>query len=219
MELATKPEMGMTSRYDDDVFNNLAIQGNFLPRVQLYTSKSSYVEKGIMPANTWGIVKGKDKIEELGQTFVAYPLATRPMALDLSGEKAVAYYNPTSAEFKDCVQKSAVQNSQRMAGNQFLIYIKDHGYATLFCASKSAKAMAPHVRKLIHNFVQFGSHTVDTGKWVYRAPDVVLSNVQFDLPDVDDMKQQASDFINVTAVVETEKDLEGLNSDDNNRVR
>lgn len=228
-EALTKPgSLGVTSRYDDDVFNSLTIQGGFLPRIQLYTGKSKLVEKDLFKANHWGIVKGKDKIEDLGPTFVAYPLADRPMALDITGKKAVSYYNPTTPQFRATLEGSADPNSGMMAGMQFLLFIQGHAYATLFCANKSAKMMAPGLKKLKENFVQFGSHTVDTGKFVYRAPDVTLSNVVFELPPLEELKKKVQEFVNVAAVVETDKDLEnvednlakqGVPADPNGRAR
>lgn len=202
-------DLGLATRQDDSIFSELTIQGNWLPRVQLYSSKSKVVELGKIDANHWGIVKGKDKLDDLGATFNAVPLAYRPMALDLTGKKAVSHHDPASSAFKTCVEKSDVKDSQMMAGIQFLLYIQNVGFATLFCASKSARMMAPAIRKLIRTYVTFGSHTVESGKWVFRAPNVVESNVQFELAPVEELKKKITEFTTQTASTETDKDMEG----------
>jgi hypothetical protein len=200
----------IASRYQDDVFNDLTIQGGFLPRVNLYTSRSKLVQKELFKANHFGVVTGKDKITDLGETFHCVALAYRPMSLDLRDKKAVAYFDPNSAKFKECKEESLKKDSKCMAGIQFLLYIQNFGLATYYCASKSAKILAPQIRKLMNplSFITFGSHTVESGEWVYRAPTVVLSNVQFDVP-VQDILPKKEEFLNVGPVQVTDKDLEG----------
>jgi hypothetical protein len=207
-DLATLQSDTLATRHDDSVFQSLSIQGSFDPRVQLYTGKSKLVERGKFPANHWGIVTGKDKIDDLGEHMNAVPLAYRPMALDLSGDKAVSHYDPKSEGFGKSVVESSKKDSKHMAGIQFLLYVQGRGFATLFCASKSAKALAPKIRKLIYKFVSFGSETIDTGQWVFRAPTISETNVQFDLPENDALRAKINEFTGVTGSVQTEKDAE-----------
>lgn len=198
----------VSTRYEDDVFNDLTIQGGFLPRLNLYTGRSKIVEKALFKQNHYGVVVGKDKLLDVGETPVIVPLAYRPMALDLREKKAVAYFDPSSAKFKEVKAESLVKDSKCMAGVQFLVYIQNFGLATYYCASKSAKMLAPHIRKLMNQFVTLGSHTVESGDFVYRAPTVVLSNVQFEIPNMEEILAKRAEFVNVGPVQVTDKDLE-----------
>lgn len=207
-QLAKLGETGMTSRFQDDVFNDLTIQGGFLPRVNLYSSRSKVCEKGLFKANHWGVVTGKDKLQDLGENMICVPIAHRPMALDLRDKKAVAYFDPSSPKFVECKDESQKKDSKCMAGIQFLLYVQNFGLATYYCASKSAKMLAPQIRKLYNQFVSFGSHTVESGEYVFRAPTITVSNVHFDLP-VEEILKKRDEFINVGPVQVTEKDQEG----------
>lgn len=199
----------LTSRYDDDVFNGLTIQGGFLPRLNLYSSRSKIVQKDLFKANHWGVVTGKDKLQDLGENVVCVPLAYRPMSLDLREKKAVALFDPKSKAFADVKAESEKKDSKCMCGIQFLVYVQGFGLATYYCASKSAKMLAPHIRKLLNQFVTLGSHTVEAGEWVYRAPLVNLSNVQFEIPNMEDVIAKRNEFINTGPIQVTEKDQEG----------
>lgn len=206
-DLAQLSSGGLETRHDD-AFNDLTIQGGFLPRLGLYSGKSKIVELGKFPANHWGVTVGKDKLNDVGEVVNAVPLAYRPMALDLRGKKAVAFFDPATPTFKEVKDQSLVKDSKCMAGIQFLIYVQNFGLTTYFCASKSAKMIAGNIRKLTNKFVAFSSHTVQSGDYVYRAPLVDVSNVQFDLPVADILKAK-EEFINIGPVQVTEKDQEG----------
>lgn len=207
-EIATQQNNAIVSRYQDDVFNELTIQGSFLPRVNLYTGRSKLCERGIVPKDNWGVMTGKDKITVLGENIHCVPLAYRPMALDLRDKKAVAYFDPSSPKFTECKNISTEKDSKCMAGIQFLLYIQNFGLATYYCASKSAKMLAPKIRKLINGYVTLGSHTVEAGEWVFRAPTIVVSNVEFELPH-EEIAPKKQEFLNVGPTQEMEKDQEG----------
>jgi hypothetical protein len=199
---------GMTSRHEDDVFNSLTIQGGFLPRVGLYSSSNKLVKKALFPVNHYGIVTGKDTVKDIGLTFNAIPIAVRPLALDLRGKKAIAYYNPASDKFKELQELSGDKDSKCMAGVQFLLYIQNFGLATFFCASKSAKLLAPSIRKLTNQFVVFGSQTIEANGFVWQSPTCVLSNVQFELP-MEEILKARTEFLEIDTPQEQDKDPDG----------
>lgn len=198
----------VASRYDNDVFNDLTIQGGFLPRLNLYTGRSKIVQKELFKANHYGIVVGKDQLKDVGENPVVVPIAYRPMALDMRDKKAVAYFDPGSEKFKEVQKESTVKDSKCMAGVQFLVFVQGFGLATYYCASKSAKMLAPKIRGLMNQFVQLSSITVEAGEWVYRAPTCVVSNVSFELPNPEEIIEKRKEFVNVGPVQVTEKDLE-----------
>lgn len=207
-QLATLGSTGLSSRYDDSIFNDLTIQGGFLPRLNLYTGRSKIVQKDLFKANHYGVVVGKDKLNDLGENVICVPLAYRPMALDLREKKAVALFDPGSAQFKAVQTESNVKDSKCMCGIQFLVHVQNFGLATFYCASKSAKMLAPHIRKLMNQFISLGSHTVEAGEWVYRAPTVVLSNVVYELPDVQELIAKRNEFTSVGPIQVQDKDQE-----------
>jgi hypothetical protein len=207
-QLALLASTGIASRYDDTIFNDLTIQGGFLPRLNLYTARSKIVQKDLFKANHYGVVVGKDKLTDLGENVICVPLAYRPMALDLREKKAVALFDPSSKAFKDVQADSLIKDSKCMAGIQFLVYVQGFGLATYYCASKSAKMLAPNIRKLMNQFISLGSHTVEAGEWVYRAPTVTLSNVQFDLPNMEELVAKRNEFTSVGPIQVQEKDQE-----------
>jgi hypothetical protein len=201
----------LTNTPDDAaIFAQFAMNLSYLPRIQLYTGRTKLVMSNKFKANHWGLIKKKDEITDLGETFVAVPLALRYRALDFRGEKVKSFFDPNSPGFKE-VQAEAEkklpqgQLSKCMAGVEYLLWIKDHG------AAKSAKGVAGKLRGLSRTFVTFGSTFVD-GKYAYQAPTVASSPVQFELPDNPTLRQLITEFNPVPGMagpVETEPDTDG----------
>src|SRR5688500_2787449 len=92
---------------DKSIFDQFAYNVNYLPLIQLYTGRTKLVMANKFSANHWGLIKKKDEIIDLGETFVAVPLALRYRALDFRGEKPKSYFDPNSEKFKEVQAKAA----------------------------------------------------------------------------------------------------------------
>jgi hypothetical protein len=75
----------------------LAVAGasGFLPRLQLFGSSSDAVKEGKIGVAHWGVVRGKDQLEDLGKETDILVIAGRAKALDIGGEKVVTSYDQT----------------------------------------------------------------------------------------------------------------------------
>ena len=70
----------------DEMFDQIANSGKYLPRLQMFGSKSDAVGAGKIGMAHFGLVTGKDNIQDLGEEVQIVPVYWRPKALDTSGE-------------------------------------------------------------------------------------------------------------------------------------
>lgn len=220
-----------TSKYgpEDDNKENFVKGANFHPRIQFFSDQAAICKKKQFPANHFAIVVKKDEMKDLGETFVCVPLGYRYKALDFREKgKVRSYYNPKSPEFlavKEEAERKRPQGekSECMAGVEFILYVKDHGYATLLCSSASLKKVAKKLFAMLDpkRFVQFGHRLIESGSYIYEAPDVTIFTGSFDIDDPK-LSKTVSDFV-MQSETQTEDDEEdggeAPSADPNARVR
>ena len=201
----------------DERFNEFAYQ-SFLPRFDLFSASKTIVKAGKFPANHYAMIVSKDKLDDLGEKVLVYPLAFRYQAVDFSNYKAtgkiVTSTDPDSEAFKAMQAKANDPNIPKgvMApasyGIQFLLIVKDKGLATWFASSKSAKMIAASVHALIYNFAVFDSYFKTVGDLSWQAPSIQKSGATFDLPEISVLKKAISDFNGDKQTFEKEADAE-----------
>lgn len=205
-----------TSKYgpEDDNKDDFVKGAEFHPRIQFFSDQATICKKKQFPANHFALVVKKDEMKDLGETFVCMPLGYRYKALDFREKgKVRSYYDPKSSEFlaiKAEAEKKRPpgEKSDCMAGVEFLLYVQGHGYATLLCSSASLKKVAKKLFGMMRQYVQFGHRLIESGSFIYEAPDVTSYSGSFDIDDPKLVKI-ATDFVNTSGTVTEENPEEG----------
>lgn len=172
------------SQFVPDSFKDIAGTGmNFLPRLQLFTANSNEVKEMKIDMATYGLIKGKDSLIQLGKSVTLIPLAWRAKAMDVKAEpKPLAYFKQESPEFQAIIKAAnADSNSGKMFGPEFLVWLSDHGYCTFFFGSKTARNSAPMLKALLpkaNGQMQVAVATakfIDNGEYKWHGPEISTS--------------------------------------------
>lgn len=195
----------------DKFFNSFATDAVFIPRIQLYSFSSNLVKVAKIPPNSWGLVKRKDDITNLGPTVHCLPLCYRFQAVDMRGEKVKAYFNPESPEFKAIMVEAAkkVPNvvNKCMGGIQFLLLLDNKVFATYLLANYGGRLLAKPLQGFAQHrqFAKIGSRTV-VDKYTYQTPTIEACDAVFDLPD--NIEQVKQEFLSQKEPTESDPDSE-----------
>lgn len=217
-ELAVPTDFsGLPVVQNDTMLDIIAPPMDYLPRVELFTAATKMCKSGKSPMNYFGIVKGKDKIDLVGETLLVFPLALRFRSFDFSVKgKVTCAYDPHNEVFKaHMAQADAPRPKGEMSnfsyGPEFLVYVKDHGYATVFYKNKSWKSLAKTTEALMKNrcFAKYSSYYKEQGTNNWQAPDIMKVEGAFELPPIADMVKAIEKFRSVSGVQTTDGDLEG----------
>lgn len=180
---------------EDDL---LAVAGSsaFLPRLQLFGSSSDACKEGKIPVAHWGIVRGKDQLEDMGKEVNVLVIAGRVKALDLSGEQIVTSYDRKSATFSDIAERSERPQSKCMFGPEFLVWVPSTGeYATVFLSSKTARGEARSLHARLGKAATFKAQLIEGKQFKWHGPVFTACTTPFDLPDLEGVKVQAEKFL------------------------
>jgi len=190
---------------------------SFLPRLQLFTANSEEVKQMKIPMATYGIVTRKaDPIIQLGATVQVMPLAYRPKAMDVRVNPVVSYHKPDSSEFraiKDEADRDS--NSGKMYGPEFLMWVKDHGFAVMMFGSKTARNVAPSVRALVCKYALLSAKYISTPKtdkkqaYSWHGPEICVSSQAFQLWEDGTLEAIVTTFLNPKDSVVAEEAPEG----------
>lgn len=176
--------------------------GRFHPRLQLFTSNSDPVKRGIIPVATYGIIKGTGDPIVLGKQVLVIPLAWRAKAMFVKSDPPLAFHKPGSKEFQDIKRKAdADSNSGNMYGPEFLLHIEEHGYVTFFMGSKTARNAATAVRALLPDAVGrmktglFGSQFIENDDYSWHGPTIELATQSISMPDPETVMKVVQEFL------------------------
>lgn len=176
----------------------LAVAGasGFLPRLQLFGSSSDAVKEGKIGVAHWGVVRGKDQLEDLGKETDILVIAGRAKALDIAQDTAVTSYDRNSDTFKDIASRSSAQGSKCMFGPEFLVYIPaSKTYATLFLCSPTARRETRPLHSRLGKAATCKSHLIEGKKFKWHGPVFVPCTTPFDIPPVDEITAEATKFL------------------------
>lgn len=181
-------------KYDDSMFDSIS-SSKYLPRVQLMTSGSAQCKSGAFPINHYALVDGKN-YADLTQEVNCLVVAWRPKALR-TGDEIISCYDTSSPEFIKIQTDSEVKDSGCMFGPEFLLYIpSENKYATFFMGSKSSRNESPSLKALMGKAATLASQHIQTKKYDWYAPKIVACEVPFDVPPIEEIKEQVETFTN-----------------------
>jgi hypothetical protein len=195
-ELINVSEMGVSKYADDKAFESMS-SVSFLPRVQLMGSGSNAVKEGKINQGHYALVTGKDKLDDLTKELPVLVLAWRPKAMEIGAENVISIYNPASAEFKRIAEKSEEPDSGCMYGPEFLLWVpSSRTFATFFMSSKTARREAPQLKGLMGKSALLKSQLIKAKKFAWHGPVVTPCSQPFDMPGMDEVKDQVQKFNN-----------------------
>lgn len=191
-EVSTKQEASV-SLYGQDYFDRMTKSGDYLDRLQLFTSQTEACKKKKISTDHWGIVSGSGNPEDLGEEVDVFVCAWRPAA-KIIGDEILQFFNPDSPEFKQVEEKAATEPLGYMSGPEFLLFVPSvNKFATLMCANKTFKKSSADLAKLLGKAATFRSKLIEGKKYTWTGPEFLECNTPFKMPDsgiIEEMKQK-----------------------------
>lgn len=201
-ELATQQSQAVEaySTENDNLLKDFLSEATFYPRIKFCTNAAAIVKRRKFPENHFGLIKSKEEMLDLGDTFVGAPLAYRFTALDFSEKgKCTRHHDPNTEDFKRIKKESEKKRGQDemnpyMCGIEFIMYVPEYGLVTLLCHNFSWRQQAGKLVGLCKakRAAQFSHSLRDGGKFPYEGPDVSAYIGNIDVPD--DLREKAEDF-------------------------
>lgn len=197
-ELVPKDITGgaLTQHSFDDVVSSAS---TFLPRLQLYGSKTDACAEGKIGIGHWGLA-GDDTIVDLGEDIDVVIVSWRPKALNISDrDNIITEYNPKSDLYQKVKELSTVKDSGCMYGPEFLLWIPSQNtFATYFANSKTARREAKKVEPLIGKAATFKVKFIDppTSRFKWHGPVVVPCSTPLDVPSIENIQAEIDKFQN-----------------------
>lgn len=204
---------------DDKTWGDVVAAGSFLPYISLYGGNSNACKEGAIRIGHFGLVRQKDKIEDLTSSFNALAIAWRYKAMQI-GDGIISNYNPKSDAFLTIKEKSEIKDSGCMYGIEFLFWVPElpaRCFATYYCNSKTSRREAQNIRpfcprpanlQLITPEFPNGdpgqgpqpltlkTNLIKTEKYTWHGPVATQCSIQFALPTVEEIIEQATKFAN-----------------------
>lgn len=171
--------------------------GDFLARLQLFGGNSDACKKGQIPIAHYGLVTGKDNVEDLGKEVDVIVICGRPKALRICDDDSIiTKHDPNDEEFKKIAEDSNVQDSGCMYGPDFVVYIPSIGkFATFFMSSKTARRVAPAVHARLRKAATLKAELIETKKYSWHGPVVVPCSAPMVTPSNDDIQAAVKKFM------------------------
>jgi len=177
-------------------FVDIASASSFLPRLQLFTSNSTACKSGKFPINHYGLVRGKDQIEDLGTEIYCLPMSYRYKAMNTTSDPIITVFDPHSELFIDLKAKADIPDSGCVYGVEFLVWLADREtFATLYLASKSARQEAQNVLALLNKPMKLGSKFIEKKKFSWQAPVAFSSPLEITPPPINEALEAGQRFL------------------------
>lgn len=177
----------------DDV---VAGSGTYLPRLQLFGSRSDACATGDISIGHYGLVKD-GTIVDLGEELNAVVVSWRPKALQIDGDNIITEYNPETELYQKIKSLSFVSDSGCMYGPEFLLWISDQEqFATYFMSSKTARREAKKVGAFLKKAVTFKCKLIETARYKWHGPVVIRHTAPLDVPPLEVMQVAVDTFQN-----------------------
>jgi hypothetical protein len=232
-ELATAQNFPMSVHTQDDkTWGDVVAAGSFLPYISLYGGNSNACKEGLIGIGRYGLVRQKDKIEDLTAEFSVLAIGWRYKAMKI-GEGIISNYNPKSEMFLKIKEESEIKDSGCMYGIEFLFWVPElpaRCFATFYCNSKTSRREAQNIRPFCpeapnparitpehpNGYPGHGpkpmtlkSQLIKTEKYTWHGPVATQCSTQFNLPSTEEMIEQATKFANPK-----ESEIEAVKPDD-----
>lgn len=184
---------------DKELVNFDSVTSNktsYLPRLQLFGSKSDACAEGKIGIGRWGLVND-DVITDLGVSTDVIILAFRPKALDTSSDTVINNHDADSEIYATIREKSREKDSGCMYGPEFLVFVPSEDvFATYFASSATARREAKKLRVLIGCGVTLKCHLIEKGRFKWHGPIVLPCSAPLDVPDLTIVEVQKEKFRN-----------------------
>jgi len=209
---------------DDKTWGDVVAAGSFLPYISLYGGNSNACKENLIGIGRFGLVRQKDKIEDLTAEFNVLAIAWRYKAMQI-GEGILSNYNPKSEAFQMIKEKSEIKDSGCMYGIEFLFWVPAlpaNCFATFYCNSKTSRREAQNIRPFCPCAEQpavpadpqtgfpgkpavpahgplpmtLKATLIKTDKYRWHGPVATQCSTPFVLPTLEEMMEQAKKFAN-----------------------
>ena len=183
----------------------------FLPRIQLFGGSSDAVKEGKINVGRYGLVRGKDQIEDLGPEVDVLVCAGRVKALDISGDTPLTSYDHKSDLFKEIQATSGEENSRKMFGPEYLLWIDSvKSFATFFLSSPTARRESASIHSRLRKAATLKAKLITGKKHKWHGPVITQCSNPFDLPEQETLQAEITKFVNPKASdVEIASESEG----------
>lgn len=195
----------------DEDFADMVTAGSYLPRLQLFGSKSDACAEGRIPIGHYGLVKDDD-ITDLGDEINIVIVSWRTKATQVGGDMPIIVFDAKSELFQRIKEQSTVRDSGCMYGPEFLVWVPDaETFATYHMNSKTARREAKKMRPLIGSAATLKCRLIDppTSKYKWHGPVILPCSTPLSVPDDDKMRVQWTQFQNPPEPVVLEEAEEG----------
>jgi len=187
---------GPLAREED--FDSMTTAATYLPRLQLFGSKSDACAEGKIPIGHYGLVKDDD-ITDLGEEVNLVIITWRPKAIKLGGDMPITVFDAQSELFQEIKKLADVKDSGCMYGNEFLVWIPDAGvFAHFHMNSKTARREAKKMKPLIGGAATLKCRLIDppTSKYKWHGPVVLPCSIPLDMPEDNVLREEYTKFQN-----------------------
>ena len=186
-ELANTNQNTALAPIDDALFNSLTSSADYFSRLQLMTSNSNISQEQNIPAGNYVVIKTKQAVKDIGKEIDVLVCGIRFKAMRINGDNIISIYNPSNPEFNKIKEESTIKDSGCLCGPEFLVWIPDtKEFATLFCANRSHKSVAPNIRAAMTDGspgpVTLKSNFVKKQQYRWFAPVVTGCATPFEMP-------------------------------------
>jgi len=186
-----------------DSFKSLVSGGDYLPRFQLFGSKSDACAEGKIGMGHYGLVKD-DVITDLGAEIDIVIISWRPKAVQTGDDLIIDYHpeiddkgNITNPIFKKIVGLAGVRDSGAMYGPEFLLWVPSADvFATYHMNSKTGRREARNMEPLLGKAATLKCHLIEQGKYKWHGPVVIPCSTPLDLPSEEDIRAEWTKFQN-----------------------
>jgi hypothetical protein len=207
-----KNELTITSDLSMGDLAEIANSDRYLPRIELFGSQKKMVKQKKFPEAHYGLVTGKEEVEDLGETFNCIPYQVRAKAMDFrEKEKITTIFNKDDDKFKEIAavanDKSFKGKSGCSYGAEFLIWLPDQECFTAFFLN------TPTLRNAIKLLVQqLGKPTTlairfipseEYGGW--HGPVVNKCSTPINYPNDETINKQLAKFRDYQSAAEDEE--------------
>lgn len=181
---------------DDKQLAAVSSSGDFLPRLQLFGGNSDACKKGQIQIAHYGLVTGKDTIEDMGKEVDIIVICGRPKALRICDDGTIiTKFDPNDDEFKKIMEDSNVADSGCMYGPEFMVFVPDvQRFATFFMSSKTARRSAASVHARLRKAATLKAEFIETKKYSWHGPVCVPCSSPMSAPSNEDIAAAVKKF-------------------------
>jgi hypothetical protein len=193
----------------DEIFDIVSKAGGYLPRVQLFGGNSDAVKEGKIPMAHYGLVRGKDQIEDLGPVVNLIPISWRSKAMRLLEGNVRSVFNPNNPEFRAIMEESEEKDSKCLFGPEYLVWLLDQKiFATFLMGSKTSRRESRNLKPLLGKAATLKIKLVSNKNYKWHSPMILpysMPVTKDSLPPDDKIREEADKFNNPE---ETEVEVE-----------